>query len=207
MILNYMFPIAILIILTTAYSLNGIRKINLELLKLEITSSAESLTVIRSEIENVKKAQDCILEGEINGLRDCKGCLKALCVLQMGYDIVWFVAVLALENVNYSSSMAVIYAAVSCILVGTIKSYTIPTLIILFLLKNWSVCFKSKVFLPTITNLCEMNDNEIVTEELEKSVNVSSKDSSDSIPLLIGSENGTEMREIRQEHNISTISG
>lgn len=118
MILNYMLPIAALIILTTAYSLNGIRKINFELSKLEITSSAESLNAIRNEIESAKRTQDCIMDGEISGLRECKGCLKALCVVQTGYDIVWFIAVLALENVNYSSSMAVIYAAVSCILVS-----------------------------------------------------------------------------------------
>lgn len=119
MILNYMFPIATLIILTTVYSLSGIRKINFELSKLEIASSAESLTAIRNEIENAKKTHDCMLEGEINGLRESKGCLKALCVLQTGYDVVWFIAVLALENVGYNSSMAVVYAVVSCILVST----------------------------------------------------------------------------------------
>lgn len=116
MILNYMLPIATLIILTTFYSLNGIRKINFELSKLELTSSAESLNAIRSEI--AKKPQDCILNGEISGLRECKGCLKALCVLQTGYGVVWFVAVLALENVNNGSSMAVVYAAVSFVLVS-----------------------------------------------------------------------------------------
>lgn len=121
MIINYMFPVAILIVLTTVYSLNGIRKINLELSKLEITSSAESLNAIRNEIENAKKTQDCILDGEIEGLRESKSCLKALCVLQMGFDIVWFVAVLALENVNYGSSMAVIYAIVSCVLVSKVN--------------------------------------------------------------------------------------
>lgn len=122
MLINYMLPIATLIILTTIYSLNGIRKINFELSKLEITSSAESLNAIRNEIESViKKTQDCILEGEISGLRECKCCLKALCVLQMSYDIVWFIAVLALENVDYGNSMAIIYAIVSCILVNKTK--------------------------------------------------------------------------------------
>lgn len=52
-----------------------------------------------------------------------------------------------------------------------------------------------------------MNDDGIVTEEQPKTVNTSLRDSSDSIPLLIGNENGTEMRELRHEHNISTISG
>lgn len=122
MILNYMCPVATLIILTTAYSLNGIRKINFELSKLELTSSAESLNALRNEIEQgVRKPQDCTFDGEISGLRECKGCLKALCIVQTGYDIVWFVAVLALENVNYSSSMAVTYAIVSCILVSRLR--------------------------------------------------------------------------------------
>lgn len=52
-----------------------------------------------------------------------------------------------------------------------------------------------------------MSGNEIV-EEQAKMVNTStaSRDSSDNIPLLIGVENCTEMRELRHEH-ISTISG
>lgn len=117
MIVNYMLPVAALIVLTTVYSLNGIRKINFELSKLDLTSSAESLNALKSEIEGVKKTQEGVLDGEINGMRECKSCLKAICVVQMGYDIVWFVSVLALENVNYSSSMAVVYVILSCTLV------------------------------------------------------------------------------------------
>lgn len=113
MILNYMLPIATLIILTTVYSLNGIRKINFELSKLEFTSSGDSL--------NEKKPHGCILDGEIGGLRECKGCLKALCVLQTGFGVVWFVAVLALENVDSSSGMAVVYLIVSFVLVSDVR--------------------------------------------------------------------------------------
>lgn len=58
-----------------------------------------------------------------------------------------------------------------------------------------------------LTNFCVIQ-NDVLVEEQQKIVNNStaSRDSSDSIPLLIGAENCTEMRELRQEH-ISTISG
>lgn len=64
------------------------------------------------------------------------------------------------------------------------------------------------MFLPVITNFCGMQDDRSVDDEESKTVNTStaSRDSSDSIPLLIGNENCTEMRELRLEH-ISTISG
>lgn len=190
-----MLPVGTLIILTTAYSLNGIRKINFELSKLEFTSSGDSL--------NEKKPHGCILDGEIGGLRDCKGCLKALCVLQTGFGVVWFVTVLALENVDYSSGMAVVYLIVSFVLVSDIHCCNTATDYVV--LQNWSVCFKSRVFLPM---LCGIQNDEIVVEEQQKTINNStaSRDSSDSIPLLIGVENCTEMRELRHEH-ISTISG
>lgn len=117
MIINYMLPVSILIILTTIYSLNGIRKINLELSKLELTSSAESLNALKNELDVSDKLQDCTDE-EITSLRECKKCLKILCVVQTSYDIVWFVAVLALENVNYSNSMSIVYSVTSCLLVS-----------------------------------------------------------------------------------------
>lgn len=111
-----MLPVSVLIILTTIYSLNGIRKINLELSKLELTSSAESLNALKNELGTSDKQQDCT-EEEITSLRECKKCLKMLCVVQTSYDIVWFVAVLALENVNYSNSMSIVYSVTSCLLV------------------------------------------------------------------------------------------
>lgn len=114
-----MLPVSVLIVLSTIYSLNGIRKINLELSKLELTSSAESLNALKNELDLIdadNKRQECSDE-EIISLRECKSCLKMLCVVQTSYDLVWFVAVLALENVNFSSSMSVVYSVTSCILV------------------------------------------------------------------------------------------
>lgn len=114
-----MLPVSVLIVLSTIYSLNGIRKINLELSKLELTSSAESLNALKNELDLIddNKRQECSDE-EISSLRECKTCLKMLCVVQTSYDLVWFVAVLALENVNFSSSMSVVYSVTSCILVN-----------------------------------------------------------------------------------------
>lgn len=120
MIINYMLPVSVLILLSTIYSLNGIRKINLELSKLELTSSAESLNALKNELDLIdsnNKRNECSDE-EIASLRECKTCLKMLCVVQTSYDLVWFVAVLALENVNFSSSMSVVYSVTSCLLVS-----------------------------------------------------------------------------------------
>lgn len=117
MILNYMLPVSVLIILTTIYSLSGIRKINMELSKLEFNSSAESLNAFRNELEMLKDKKEETTDEEVLSLRESKSCLKFLCMIQTGYDIVWFVVVLALENVNNSNGMAIIYAVTSCILV------------------------------------------------------------------------------------------
>lgn len=119
MIINYMLPVSVLIVLSTVYSLNGIRKINLELSKLELTSSAESLNALKNELDLMDgsdKRHDCSDE-EIASLRGSKTCLKMLCIVQTSYDLVWFVAVLALENVTFSSSMSVVYSVTSCLLV------------------------------------------------------------------------------------------
>lgn len=117
MILNYMLPVSLLIILTTIYSLNGIRKINLELSKLDLTSSAESLNALRHEIDLLNEKKIDYDENEVISLRESKTCLKLLCIVQTGYDIVWFIVVLALENVSHSNSMSIIYAVTSCTLV------------------------------------------------------------------------------------------
>lgn len=91
---------------------------NMELSKLEFNSSAESLNAFRNELEMLKDKKDETTDEEILSLRECKSCLKFLCMVQTGYDIVWFVVVLALENVNNSNGMAIIYAVTSCILVS-----------------------------------------------------------------------------------------
>ncbi|KAB0792383.1 hypothetical protein PPYR_14342 [Photinus pyralis] len=192
MLINYMLPISILIVITTMYSLNGIRKINLELSKLEMTSSAESLNMLRSESECTEsdKRLDVASE-EVTSLKECKGCLKVLCVIQTSYDVVWFTAVLALENVNYSNSMPIFYTIFS-------------------LLLNWYIFAKTKAFLPTIFYTAEVVAD-IGSLEIDKtamgnlSVSASRRSSSDNVPLLVNSDLCTEMHELRQE-TISTIS-
>lgn len=118
--MNYMLPVSVLIILTTLYSLSGIRKINMELSKLELNSSEESLSALRNGVELLKNQKDDCIDEEIISLRESKACLKILCTVQTGYDMVWFVVVLALENVHNSNGMAVIYAILSCALVSVI---------------------------------------------------------------------------------------
>jgi hypothetical protein len=122
MIINYMLPVSLLIVITTIYSLNGIRKINIELSKLEFSSSAESLNALKNEIDVLNEKKSECADEEIVSLRESKTCLKLLCVLQTGYDIVWFVAVLALENNIDNNSMSVVYSISSCLLVS--KKYT-----------------------------------------------------------------------------------
>lgn len=90
----------------------------MELSKLEFNSSAESLSALRNELDILNdKRQDCV-DGEVISLRESKSTLKLLCVIQTGYDIVWFIVVLALENVNDNCSMSIVYAISSCILVS-----------------------------------------------------------------------------------------
>ncbi|CAH1119790.1 unnamed protein product [Phaedon cochleariae] len=188
MILNYMLPVSILIVLTTIYSLSGIRKINMELSKLEFNSSAESLNALRNELELLKDKKDDMDE-EVQSLRESKTCLKSLCVIQTGYDIVWFVVVLALENVNDSNGMAIIYAITSCIL-------------------NWYIFIKRKSLMPSLRDLPDDMEEIVISRGEDHiataSANVSRRGSSDSIPLL-NSDSCTEMRELRLDH-ISTIS-
>ncbi|KAG5899253.1 hypothetical protein JTB14_035431 [Gonioctena quinquepunctata] len=189
MILNYMLPVSLLIVLTTIYSLSGIRKINMELSKLELNSSAESLNALRNDLEFMKDKKDDYMDEEIVSLRESKSCLKSLCIIQTGYDIVWFVVVLALENVNDSNGMAIIYAIMSCLL-------------------NWYIFIKRKSLMPSLSDLPDDMNETIPEKEQEHivtaSANVSRRGSSDSIPLL-NSDSCTEMRELRLDQ-ISTIS-
>ncbi|CAH0546149.1 unnamed protein product [Brassicogethes aeneus] len=189
MILNYMLPVSILIVLTTIYSLNGLRKINLELSKLEFSSSAESLSALKNELDLTgEKKSDYSQDGEVASLRESRTCLKMLCVVQTGYDIVWFIVVLALENVNENYSMSIIYAVTSCIL-------------------NWYIFIKTKSFFPTINIRSHLIDDVVNAEpnvSESTTVDISRIGSSDSIPLL-NSESCTEMKELRPDY-ISTIS-
>ena len=120
-----MLPVSLLIVVTTIYALNGIRKINIELSKLEFSSSAESLNALRNELDVLnEKKQECVDE-EVISLKECKTCLKLLCGVQTGYDIVWFIAVLALENNTDNNAMSVIYSITSCLLVRPLLLYLI----------------------------------------------------------------------------------
>lgn len=118
MIINYMLPVSILLILTTLFALNGIRKINMELSKLEFSSSAESLYALRNELDNASEKKNEVVNEDISNLRESKNCLKLLCAVQTAYDIVWFIAVIALENNTEGYSMSVVYAIASCLLVS-----------------------------------------------------------------------------------------
>lgn len=119
--MNYMLPVSILIILTTLFSLSGIRKINMELSKLELNSSDESLNALRGVCDLMRNEKEDCVDEEILSLRESKMCLKLLCTIQTGYAMVWFVVVLALENINTSNGMALIYALISCALVSYCK--------------------------------------------------------------------------------------
>ncbi|XP_017777986.1 PREDICTED: adhesion G protein-coupled receptor E4-like isoform X2 [Nicrophorus vespilloides] len=186
MIVNYMLPVFLLIMLTTAYSLTGVGNINIELSKLEFTSSAESLNVIKAELDLERRMPDC-MDGEIIILKESKTCLISLCLLQSIYNIVWFIAVVALENDDKSNNMAIAYSITSCLM-------------------NWYIFARSKSFLPNIpNNHMQLEENIMNPEKLmaTNTVMVSRRGSSDDIPLLITSE--TEMREISRSDHISTI--
>lgn len=121
MIINYMLPVSILIVLTTICSLNGMRKINSELSKLGLSTSAESLLALKSDLQGTemeKKQADAVYNKEILKYKECKTCLKITCMVQMAYDIIWFIAVVALENVKNSIAMPVLFAVTTCILVS-----------------------------------------------------------------------------------------
>lgn len=112
-----MLPVSTLIVLTTIYSLNGIRKINIELSKLEFSSSIESLNGLKENITNEKKQNQEYCDEEIMSLKESKICLKLICAIQTAFDIIWFIVVLALENNSNNIGMAVIYTISSCLLV------------------------------------------------------------------------------------------
>lgn len=111
-----MLPVSTLMVLTTIYSLNGMRKINLELSKLEFTTP-ESLYALKNNVQGTdlenKQTNDDIITW-----KECKNCLKATCMVQTAYDIVWFIAVIALENLNYGNAMPILFSATTCILVS-----------------------------------------------------------------------------------------
>lgn len=116
--MNYMLPVSALIIATTVFALNGIRKINLELSKVELTSS-ESLNALRPEdMENNERRMEITADEEVVTLREYKGCIKILSLTQTSYDVVWFISVLALENAGFSNVMPIMYLIASCSLVS-----------------------------------------------------------------------------------------
>lgn len=90
----------------------------MELSKLELNSSDESLNALRSGCELLRNEKEEYVDDEILSLKESKMCLKLLCTIQTGYAMVWFVVVLALENINSSNGMALIYALISCALVS-----------------------------------------------------------------------------------------
>ncbi|KAJ8959394.1 hypothetical protein NQ318_022082 [Aromia moschata] len=119
------------------------KKINMELSKLEFNSSAESLNALRHELETASDRKESIDE-EVISLWETKTCLKLLCAVQTSYDIVWFIVVLALENVNDSTGMAIIFAITSCLL-------------------NWYIFIRRKCLLPTI-----YLPEEVITDDAQK---------------------------------------
>lgn len=90
----------------------------MELSKLELNSSDESLNALRGGSDLSRNEKDDYIDEEILSLRESKMCLKLLCTVQTGYAMVWFAVVLALENLNNSNGMALIYALISCALVS-----------------------------------------------------------------------------------------
>lgn len=110
MALNYMIPISGLIILTTIVSVSGVKEINSQLSKLEANTSLESL--LRMETADKTTGR------EISELRAFRNCFKVLCVTQTSYGVVWFVSVVALENVSYSNVMPFAYMLTSALLVS-----------------------------------------------------------------------------------------
>lgn len=186
MILNYMIPVSALILLTMFYCLNGVRKITMELIKLEFNSSFESLNISKNELNDDKKSKN---EGEILSLRSARTCLKLVCVCQTVYAIEWFALVLALENLMNDSSMAGVYA-----------------LLTIFL--NFYILLRSKCFFPTLVSITEsVTTEEETTSEVVKDHDVTpnKQGSSDSIPLLINIESSPELKAVPQDY-ISTIS-
>jgi hypothetical protein len=80
----------------------------------------------------------------------------------------------------------------------------------LVIFQNWYIFVKTKSFLPNIIHVSRSMDNVLLPHDQEKTSShndesLSRRESSDSIPLLINIENGTEMRELRLDY-ISTIS-
>ncbi|XP_018327216.1 adhesion G protein-coupled receptor L3-like [Agrilus planipennis] len=181
MLLNYMFPVSCLIVATTVYALNGIRRINLELSKLDVASSAESLNILKNEILNNENAkhESPEIDGEIASLKECKTCFKLLCILQTCYGIVWFLAVTALENAYSGIGISVFYALFSSAF-------------------NWYILARMKPLTPSIVWTKASNSVTIpYFGEKEKDCAIDKKpkgheqEISDDIPLLPTSENSS----------------
>lgn len=114
-----MLPVSTLIVSTTIFSLNGMRKINLELSKLEFTaSSVKSLQALKNNAQGIEQEKKQ-MNGDIVAWKEYKNCLKITCMVQTAYDIVWFIAVIALENLNYGNAMPIFFSTTTCILVST----------------------------------------------------------------------------------------
>ncbi|XP_022912383.2 uncharacterized protein [Onthophagus taurus] len=165
-IFEYTVPICILIFATTFFSLNGIRRVNLELSDLGYDSTDFQVKHIESGIF------DPVVEHRIYTLKEFKKLLKVLCVTQCFYEIVWFISVLAIENLNENNLAAITYG-------------------------NCYIFWKRKVFLPPA---CENSYNDGVKGAGKIIDVVSDGLLADDIPLLMDIESDVDIAEIKTDY-------
>ena len=119
MALNFMIPVTTMILLTTLFALNGIRKINIKMMELEY-DAVDVSSMMKKELQYWNDDVECDsnVESKIIWCREGKQHLRSLCIIQTSYCTVWFVTVLAVENVQTSIGMCVAYFIVMCALVS-----------------------------------------------------------------------------------------
>ncbi|XP_050303889.1 uncharacterized protein LOC126741508 [Anthonomus grandis grandis] len=201
MIFNFMFPICILLILTTIYAISAMIQIeNLEVSKLDEHYQSESFQQLSKELEHLKEKKDeslSYVDEELHSLRATRNCLKALCVMQLMFVLNWFITPVALDASRDSTELPYFQSISSMIL-------------------NWFVFYKRKTLLPLIDYAVEENSeiNHLEDDVLSSATEVISIASSDNIPLL-QSDSATELKEFcnlsdtkdcANDYNISTIS-
>lgn len=122
MAFNFMIPVTTMIFLTTLLALNGIRKINIKMMELEY-DIVDSSSMMKNELQHWNAAIECNtdIENEIIWCRESKQHLRSLCIIQTSYCTVWFLAILAVENVQISIGMSIAYFIFICALVSILS--------------------------------------------------------------------------------------
>jgi hypothetical protein len=132
------------------------------------------------------------LSSEVQDYNDFKRATKFGLFFQPIFSICWFLGVLALENMNYSCVLGVVFSICFNILVRlVVNSQLIPHLTLFLFSQNWCMLVRSSNICPFINISLNVDEDDDLTKDSSAIGGLDSSNAcADTIPLLCSSSNG-----------------